>query len=76
MSHCRYMSANHPWHWSRLHDGKLKMNPTPQSFFGDDILEQFEKVDHVILGKNPTKIDKKRKRIPSELNWTKGGIFF
>ena len=68
MGHHRYMPTNHPWPKSRLHDGKLEMNPVPQIFYGDDTLEQLKNVDHVILDKNPNKKDKKRKRIPSELN--------
>ena len=76
MGYHHYVPTNHPWPKSRLHDGKLEMNPAPQSFSGDDILKQLENVDHVILGKNPNKKDKKRKRVPSELNWTKRSIFF
>ncbi|RVX00750.1 hypothetical protein CK203_026403 [Vitis vinifera] len=51
MGHRHYIQTKHPWRKSRLHDGKLEMNPAPQSFSGDDILQQLENVDHVILGK-------------------------
>ena len=49
IGHRHYMPTNHPWRKSRLHDGKLEVNPTPQSCSGDDTLEELENVHHVHL---------------------------
>ena len=42
----------------------------------DEILPQLCCLKHQKPGKNPNNIDRKRKQVPEELNWTKKSIFF
>ncbi|KAL2492096.1 Uncharacterized protein Adt_27724 [Abeliophyllum distichum] len=76
MGHRRYLPPNHPWRKSKLHDGKWEIQPPPKKLSGDDILKQLEFVRYGKPGKHPNNKDRKRKRTPNELNWSKKSIFF
>ena len=76
MGHRRFLPLNHNWRRSRQHDGKLEHRPTPKILYGDDILEQLSHVYNCRPGKHINNADRKRKRWPQELNWTRKSIFF
>jgi hypothetical protein len=76
MGHRRYLPLNHPWRKSKLHDGKWELRPPPKKLSGDDILKQLHAVRYGKPGKHPSNKDRKRKRTPDEINWTRKSIFF
>ncbi|XP_021829050.1 uncharacterized protein LOC110769375 [Prunus avium] len=76
MGHRRYLRKNHPWRKSCDFDGKYEMRDQPRVFSGDEILLQFNHLRPCKPGKHPDNYDRKRKRMPMELNWTKKSIFF
>ena len=53
-------------------DGKVEYGMAHKDLSGEDVLHQLESIN-VTLGKHPN--NKKRKRNPEELNWTKRSIF-
>ncbi|KAA0025429.1 uncharacterized protein E6C27_scaffold417G00130 [Cucumis melo var. makuwa] len=73
MGHRRYLSQNHVWRRSRLHDGKVERKAPPVVMNGHEILEQLDQLEFPVMSKHPSIQDKKRKRA---LNWTKKSIFF
>lgn len=76
MGHRRFLPVSHSWRKSKLHDGTRELRGPPRQFSGDDVLNQLNFVKKVKPGKNPNNKDRKRKRTPEELNWTKKSIFF
>ena len=73
MGHRRYLPHDHCWRKSRKFDGKAEYGMAHKDLSGEDVLHQLESIN-VTLGKHPN--NKKRKRNPEELNWTKRSIFF
>jgi len=73
MGHRRYLPHDHCWRKSRKFDGKTEYGMSHKDLSGEDVLHQLESIN-VTLGKHPN--NKKRKRNPEELNWTKRSIFF
>lgn len=65
MGHRRYLSVDHPWRQSKLHDGKTEMRTAPNELSRDDILEQLRCAEPEILGKSPISKDHKRKHSDS-----------
>ena len=76
MGHRRFLPLDHGWRRSRQHDGKPEFRPPPRMFSSDEILQQLCCLKHWKSGKHPNNVDRKRKRVPEELNWTKKSIFF
>ena len=76
MGHRRFLPLNHNWRRSRQHDGKPEHRPPPKILSGDDILEQLSHVCDCRPGKHINNTNRKRKRGPQELNWTRKSIFF
>ncbi|KAF5468687.1 hypothetical protein F2P56_012824 [Juglans regia] len=73
MGHRRFLPFMHAWRkkkaaFNRSEDHRLP----PPDLVGHDILHQLEQVGNTEFGKG----SRKRKRTPSELNWTKRSIFF
>ncbi|KAK2634641.1 hypothetical protein Ddye_029433 [Dipteronia dyeriana] len=75
MGHRRFLPMSHPWRRSRKHDGDTEHRKAPTMRKGDAIV-QLQYVRDVKFGKNVNNPDRKRKRSPNELNWTKKSIFF
>jgi hypothetical protein len=74
MYHRRFLPEHHIWRRSRLFDGQPEYRPKPRELSGIDLLQQLEAINDINFGKHPN--NKKRKRTPEELNWTKKSIFF
>ena len=70
----RYLPENHTWRRSKLFNGKLENRTIPVELSGEQILEQLDCLTNVKFGKHP--LNRKRKRLPEELNWTKKSILF
>lgn len=76
MGHRRYLRVGHSCRNSREFDGEPEHRSPPRMFTGDDILCQLQQLPRTKFGKNENNLDRKRKRSPNELNWTKKSIFF
>ncbi|XP_026380826.1 uncharacterized protein LOC113275507 [Papaver somniferum] len=75
MGHRRYLSPDHKWRRSNLHNGKHDYRSPPKKFTGDELLSQMNNIK-TNPGKHPDIYDKNRKRCPDELNWVKKSIFY
>ncbi|KAA0062931.1 uncharacterized protein E6C27_scaffold468G00250 [Cucumis melo var. makuwa] len=73
MGHRRYLSENHVWRRSRLHNGQVERRALLVVMNEYEMLEQLDQLEFPIMSKHPSIQDKKRKRA---LNWTKRSIFF
>ena len=73
MGHRRYLSVNHVWRRSKLHNGKVELKAPPVVMNGHEILEQLDLLEFQVMSKHLSLKDKKRKRA---LSWTKRSIFF
>ena len=73
MGHRRFLPKDHPWRRSRKFNGKREDGEAPRELTGEDVLIQLERLQGLTLGKHG---NRKRKRNPEELNWTKRSIFF
>ncbi|XP_026384531.1 uncharacterized protein LOC113280095 [Papaver somniferum] len=76
MGHRRYLSPDHKWRQSYLHNGKHDYRSPPKKFTGDELLSQMNNIRNTNPGKHPDIYDKNRKRCPDELNWVKKSIFY
>ncbi|KAL3638534.1 hypothetical protein CASFOL_017905 [Castilleja foliolosa] len=75
MGHRRSFPRDHPWRKDKKKfNGKKEGAEPPISLTGDDILLQLDRLQTRIPGKHIS--NKKRKRGPEELNWTKRSILF
>ena len=72
MGHRRFLPKDHPWRRSRKFNGKREDGEAPRELTGEDVLMQLERLQGLTLGKHG---NRKRKRNPEELNWTKRSIF-
>lgn len=76
MGHRRWLPGDHIWREeSTLFDGTIEDRLQPNLLSGDEIFEQLSHVTQPCFGKEPAG-QKKRKRAPNYLNWTKKSIFF
>ena len=76
MGHRRFLPLDHSWRRSKQYDGKPEHRPPPKVFSSNDILQQLCALKEMKPGKHPNNVDRKRKQVPGELNWTKKSIFF
>ena len=76
MGHRRFLPLDHSWRRSRQYDGKLEFRPPLRVLSSNDIMQQLCRLKHMMPGKHPNNVDRKRKRVPGDLNWTKKCIFF
>lgn len=75
VDHRRFLPPNHSWRRDRVKfDGNTERRMKPKQFSGDDLVQQFALVQDRDPGKHPN--NKKRKRTPEELNWTRKPILF
>jgi len=72
----RNLSLRHSWRRSKLHDGKYESRPPLTYKNGEEILADLERLPNITFGKHPMNKDHKRKRAPTEHNWTKKSVFF
>lgn len=73
MGHRRYLPKDHAWRRSRKFNGKREDSEAPRELTGEDVLMQLGRLEDLTPGKHG---NRKRKRKPEELNWTKFSIFF
>ena len=76
MGHRRFLPLDHSCRRSKQYDGKTEHRPPPRVFSSNVILQQLCHLKEMKPGKHPNNVDRKRKRAPEELNWTKRSIFF
>ncbi|KAG9457976.1 hypothetical protein H6P81_002484 [Aristolochia fimbriata] len=74
MGHRRYLSRDHKWQKDKKVDGKQELRTTPVPQSGSDMERKLNELSFFPFGKN--QMAKKRKRIPTTLNWRKKSIFF
>ncbi|XP_052171551.1 uncharacterized protein LOC127787533 [Diospyros lotus] len=74
MDHRHFLPHDHNWRQSRKFDGKPERREKPHQFSGSELLQQLEVLPDCKFGKHPN--NKKRKRTPEELNWTRKPILF
>ncbi|KAL5573205.1 hypothetical protein UlMin_022802 [Ulmus minor] len=74
IGHRSFLEMSHSWRNSKEFDGRSERRAPPRNFSTADILSQLEAVGQSIPGKATTTA--KRKRLPTELNWTKKSILF
>ena len=60
----------------KVNNMMVKYGSSPKILTGNDILHQLQDVHCGKFGKNNNNLDRKRKRSPSELNWTKKKYIF
>lgn len=70
----RFLDPNHRWRRSKQFDGLPERRSKPKELTGDDVVRQLRNVNESTPGKHHA--NRKRKRTPNELNWTKKSIFF
>ncbi|XP_039138806.1 uncharacterized protein LOC120276140 [Dioscorea cayenensis subsp. rotundata] len=69
-----FLLKDHVWRRRKLFDGQPENRSKPRKLSGTDLLEQLAAIKDTNFGKHPN--NKKRKRSPEELNWTKRSILF
>ncbi|XP_075104365.1 uncharacterized protein LOC142178536 [Nicotiana tabacum] len=74
MDHRWYLDPKHTWRRSKNFDGKIEKRLKPKELSGDDVLQQLDFLSTNRPGKHPN--NKKRKRLPEELNWVRRSILF
>ncbi|KAL3358884.1 hypothetical protein AABB24_015793 [Solanum stoloniferum] len=74
MGHRRYLKPSHAWRRSMQFDGKVEKRLKPKELSGDDVLQQLDLLSTYRPGKHSN--NKKKKRLPIELNWVRKSIFF
>ncbi|WMV25908.1 hypothetical protein MTR67_019293 [Solanum verrucosum] len=74
MDHRRYLKPSHAWRRSMKFDGKVEKRLKPKELSGDDVLQQLDLLNTYRPGKHSN--NKKKKRLPIELNWMRKSIFF
>jgi hypothetical protein len=73
MGHRRYLPPNHHWRKAlKMFSGKPEKRGPPTELDGAGVLAQLDMLEPAKFGKTL----RKRKRSPTELNWTKRSIFF
>ncbi|KAL6189175.1 hypothetical protein ACLB2K_040565 [Fragaria x ananassa] len=73
----RWLRKNHPWRKQKeLFNNEEEKRSAPKHLSGEDILCQVNTLRPSKPGKHKDNPDLKRKRMESELNWTKKSIFF
>ncbi|XP_042983238.1 uncharacterized protein LOC122312643 [Carya illinoinensis] len=73
MGHRRFLCLEHIWRKKKANfNGSTDHRTPPSELCGHDLLNQLSNVGDVLFGKG----ERKRKRRPDELNWTKTSIFF
>ncbi|XP_042959909.1 uncharacterized protein LOC122294953 [Carya illinoinensis] len=73
MGHRRFLPSTHAWRKKKAaFNGCEDHRLPPPDLVGYDVLHQLEQIGNTEFGKG----SRKRKRTPSELNWTKQSIFF
>ncbi|XP_004305382.1 PREDICTED: uncharacterized protein LOC101300751 [Fragaria vesca subsp. vesca] len=73
----RWLRKNHPWRKQKeLFNNEEEKRSAPKHLSDEDILRQVNTLRPSKPGKHKDNPDLKRKRMESELNWTKKSIFF
>ncbi|KAM3360911.1 hypothetical protein P3S68_015765 [Capsicum galapagoense] len=72
--HHRYLESSHSWRRSKKFDGKIEKRMKPKELSGDNVLQQLDLLNTYRLGKYSN--NKRKKRIPEELNWVRKNILF
>ncbi|KAL6214304.1 hypothetical protein ACLB2K_013740 [Fragaria x ananassa] len=73
----RWLRKNHPWRKQKeLFNNEEEKRSVPKNLSSEDILRQVNTLRPSKPGKHKDNPDLKRKRMESELNWTKKSIFF
>ncbi|KAD5318213.1 hypothetical protein E3N88_18159 [Mikania micrantha] len=76
IGHRRFLTKNHKWRDSLLFNGKKETRDPPKPLTNILMLKQLQSLPNRVPGKHPSHGCVKRKRVTSELNWTKNSIFF
>ena len=76
MGHRRFFPFDYSSGRNRQYDGKPEFQPPPRVFSSNDIMQQLCHLKPMMPGKHPNNVDRKRKRVLRELNWTKKKFFF
>ncbi|WMV59292.1 hypothetical protein MTR67_052677 [Solanum verrucosum] len=74
VGHRRYLEPSHSWRRSKKFNGKKEKRSKPKELSGDDVLQQLDLLSTYRAGKHS--INKKKKRLPEELNWVRRSILF